>query len=137
MLYKRKTTDDRQYARYLFPKADVLRRVLKYLAAGVKIQRLFRAFENLTFWRSIAELVLLIFGILIFIAHPTQLWFIWLHIVHLASAGTGIFAWFFLRQEFFIDMMEDFPLDKRRKMGLDEFEDHLADSVKKILKPRT
>lgn len=54
---------------------------------------------------------------------------------HLGSAVTGMLAWWFMRVDYFIDMIEDFPLDQRRRMGLEEFEANLHDSFKKLMKP--
>lgn len=53
------------------------------------------------------------------------MWYIFLHYFHLVNLLVGFFVWVYVKFDLFVNMMEEFPIEKRRKMGMTEFETHL------------
>ena len=86
-------------------------------------------------FKSLLEAWIVIVGLILFIFRSTQMGFIFFHIVHLFSAGLSIFCFICLKQDFFLDLMAEFPVDKRRHMGLTEFETYLEKGFKDAVKP--
>jgi len=63
------------------------------------------------------------------------MWYIFLHYFHLVNLLVGFFVWIYVKFDLFVDLMDEFPIEKRRRMGMTEFETHLQDSFKRFIKP--
>lgn len=112
-MYKKKSHNEEALAKYLFPKAEVLIRLLKYMVIGLKVRRVFSQFQKILLVRSAVEIFLILFGIWMFFARSFGMWYIFMHSLHLLSGITGLISWHFLNFNMFFDLMEDFPIEKR------------------------
>jgi len=64
------------------------------------------------FVRSMIEFMILGFGTFVFFAKPKQMWFIFLHYFHLLNSVFGFFSWVFIRFNVFVDVIQEFPIEK-------------------------
>lgn len=77
-------------ARAYLPAPKHIKQAMSYLDLGIKLEILLYEISSCLYWLSLSELVLFIFGLLLFFADTGEMGGQWLHLLHIVRALVGL-----------------------------------------------
>ena len=123
-------------AKSLIPKVSVLKKALKSADMYVKFERIIEEFNSLMYYNSIIEICTWFVAFLVFLSYPSQMAYIWMHILHLFRGGYGLYLVLKKTPKTYdlIDSISEVHDDQLEEhWGFEKMAKHIRDNFKKYM----
>lgn len=124
----------RTIAKSLIPKVSVLKKALKSADVYIKFERILEEFNGMIYYNSVIEIITWIVGLICFFSYPSQMGWIWLHMLHIPRGVLGIYMVLKKTPKTYdlIENISDFQKDQLEEhWGFEKMSKHVRENFKK------